>query len=78
LRKVVSVLIFTLPILNNVIINHFIFLKGILIELLPPPPKSSGCDFKQWIDDYMILKDINYVAWVKKNATMSKGASSKK
>jgi selenophosphate synthetase-related protein len=35
--------------------------------LFPPPPKPSGCDFKQWIDDYMIPKGIEYVAWVKKN-----------
>jgi hypothetical protein len=47
--------------------------------LFPPSPKLSGCDFKKWIDDYMIPKDIEYVTWVKKNkATMSKGGSSSK
>jgi hypothetical protein len=45
LRNVVSVLTFIVHI-NNVIINHFIFLKGDHIELFPPPPKPSGCDFK--------------------------------
>jgi hypothetical protein len=67
-----------LSIVNNVIINCFIFLKGIHVHLFPLPPKPPGCDFKQWIDDYMTSKDIEYVAWVKKNATMSKGASSNK
>jgi hypothetical protein len=67
-----------LHILNNVVINHFIFLKGIHAELFPPPPKPPGCDFKEWIDDYIILKHIEYVVWVKKNAAISKGASSSK
>jgi hypothetical protein len=45
--------------------------------LFPPPPKPLGCDFKQCLDDYMTPKDIEYVAWVKKNkAAMRKGASS--
>jgi hypothetical protein len=46
-----------LSIVNNVIINYFIFLKGVRIDLFPPPPKPSGCDFKQWIDDYMTPND---------------------
>jgi hypothetical protein len=47
--------------------------------LFPPPPKPSGCYFKQWIDDYIILKDIEYMAWVKKNkAAMRKGVLSNK
>jgi hypothetical protein len=40
-----------------------------------------GCDFKDWIDDYMTLKDMEYVAWVKSNeAAMRKynGESSSK
>jgi hypothetical protein len=54
-------------------------LKGVHAKLFPPPPKLPGCDFKQWIDDYMTPKDIEYVAWVKKNrAAMSKGRSSSK
>jgi hypothetical protein len=73
LRKIVSVLTFTLHILNLVVI------KGVCVMLFPPPPKPSGCDFKMWIDDYMTPKDIEYVAWVQKNrATMSKGGSSSK
>jgi hypothetical protein len=78
-RKVVSVLTFTFHILNIVVINRFIFLKGVRVTLFPPPPKPPGCDFKQWIDDYMTLKDIEYAMWVKKNkAAMRKGASSSK
>jgi hypothetical protein len=78
-QKVVSVVIFTLHILNLVVINRFIFLKGVHVMLFPPPPKLAGCDFKQWIDDYMTLNDIEYVAWVKKNRTaMGKGGSSSK
>jgi hypothetical protein len=47
--------------------------------LFPPPTKPPRCDFKQWIDDYMTPKDIEYMAWVKKNrADMGKGASSSK
>jgi hypothetical protein len=54
-------------------------LKGVHVELFPLPPKPPGCDFKQWIDDCMTVKDIEYVAWVKKNrAAMRKGASSSK
>jgi hydrogenase-4 membrane subunit HyfE len=37
----------TLLILNNVVINLFMSFKGVRVELFPPPPKSSGCDFKQ-------------------------------
>jgi hypothetical protein len=74
---VVSVVTFTLHILNLVVINRFIFLKGVHVTLFPPPPKPQGCDFKEWIDDYMTPKDIEYMTWVKKNrATMSKGGSS--
>jgi hypothetical protein len=65
-------------ILNNVVINHFIFLKGVHVELFPPPPKPSGCDFKQWINDYMTPSDEEYMVWVKKNSDMRKGASSSK
>jgi hypothetical protein len=46
--------------------------------LFPPPLKPLGCDFKQWIDDYMTSKDIEYMVWVKKNVVMSMGASSSK
>jgi hypothetical protein len=54
-------------------------LKGVHAELFPPPPKLPGCDFKQWIDDYMTLKDIDWVSWVKKNrVSMNKGGSSSK
>jgi hypothetical protein len=54
-------------------------LKGVHVELFPLPPKPPGCDFKQWIDDCMTVKDIEYVAWVKKNrAAMRKGVSSSK
>jgi hypothetical protein len=54
-------------------------LKGVRAVLLPPPPKPLGYDFKQWIDDYMTLKDIEWVVWVKKNrAAMTKGGSSSK
>jgi hypothetical protein len=78
-RKVVSVLTFTLYILNKVIINCFIFFKGVHVTLFPPPLKPPGCDFKEWIDDYMTPKDIEYVTWVKKNrADMSKGGSNSK
>jgi hypothetical protein len=42
--KVLSVSTSTLPILNDVIINRFIFLKGVHVELFPLPPKPSGCD----------------------------------
>jgi hypothetical protein len=38
------------------------------------PQKPPGCDAFLWIDDYMTLKDKEWVAWVKKNITiMSKG-----
>jgi hypothetical protein len=67
-----------LHILNNVFVNHFIFLKSVHVELFPPPPKLSECDLKQWIDDYMTTKDIKYMVWVKKNVVMSMGASSSK
>jgi hypothetical protein len=53
--KVVSVVTFTLYILNIVVINHF--LDRCSRYALPPPPKPSGCDFKQWIDEYMTPKD---------------------
>jgi hypothetical protein len=54
-------------------------LKGVHAELFPPPPKLLGYDYRQWIDDYMTPKDIEWVAWVKKNrATMSKGGSGSK
>jgi hypothetical protein len=53
-------------------------LKGVHIELFPPPSKPSGCDFKQWIDDYMTPSDEVYMTWVKKNSDMRKGASSSK
>jgi hypothetical protein len=52
--------------------------RGAHVELFSPPPKPSGCDFKQWIDNYMIVKDKEYVAWVKKCGSMRKGASSSK
>jgi hypothetical protein len=45
-RKVVLVLTFTLHILNIVVINRFIFVKGVRVTLFPPPPKPLGCDFK--------------------------------
>jgi hypothetical protein len=78
-RKVVSVLTFTFHILNIVVINRFIFLKGAHITLFPLPPKLSGCDFKQWINDYTTPKDIEYMKWVKKNkVAMRKGASNSK
>jgi hypothetical protein len=77
-HKVVSVLTFTVLVLNNVVIKYFISFKGVHIELFPPPPKMSRCDFKYWIDDYMNLKDEEYVAWVKKCGAMRKGASSNK
>jgi hypothetical protein len=67
-----------LPIVNIVIINCFIFLKGVRVDHFPPPPKPPGYDFKQWIDDYMTPKDIEYVAWVKQSAAMSKDVSSSK
>jgi hypothetical protein len=75
--KVVSVLTFIVSI-NNVIINRFIFLKGVCVELFPPPPNPSGCDFKQWIDDYMTPSNETFVVWVKKNGAMRKGVSSSK
>jgi hypothetical protein len=68
----------TVLILNNVTINLFISFKGVRIELFPPPPKLSGCDFKQWIDDYITVKDEEYVALVKKCGSMRKDASSNK
>jgi hypothetical protein len=40
-QKVVSVVTFTLHILNLVVINHFIFLKGVRVTLFPPPPKPQ-------------------------------------
>jgi hypothetical protein len=71
-RKIVC----TLHTVNNVIINRYIFLYGVRAELFPPPPKSSGCDFKEWIDDYMTLK---YMVWVKRNeAALRKHRSSSK
>jgi hypothetical protein len=77
-RKVLLVLTFTVHILNNVVINHFIILKGVRVELFPPTPKSTGSDFKQWIVDYKIPHDEEYVVWVKRNGAMRKGASSSK
>jgi hypothetical protein len=65
-------------VINNVIINYFIFLKGVRIELFPPPPKPSGCDFKWWIDNYITPSDEAYVAWIKKSGAMRKGASNSK
>jgi hypothetical protein len=55
--NVASIVTFTLYILNIIGINHFIFWKGVRVTLLPQPPKLSGCDFKQWIDDYMAPKN---------------------
>jgi hypothetical protein len=70
-RKIVSIVTLILHILNLVIIN--LFLNGVCVTLFPPPSKPSRCDFKQLIDDYMTPKDIEYVAWVKKNrVTMSR------
>jgi hypothetical protein len=66
----------TILILNNVVVNHFISFKGVRVELFPLPPKPSGCDFMQRIDDYMTVKDEEYVAWVNKCSAMRKGASS--
>jgi hypothetical protein len=40
-------------ILNNVACNHFLAFKSVLVEVFPPPPKPTECDFKKWIDDYM-------------------------
>jgi hypothetical protein len=66
-----------LHILNNVVSNCYIFLKGVHAELFPPPLKPSRCDFNEWIDDYMTPKGIEYVAWVKRNrVAMIKGGSS--
>jgi hypothetical protein len=76
--EVVSVWTFTWPIVTNVVINHFIFLKGVRVDLFPPPPNPLGCDFKQWIDDYMTPTDEEYVGCVKKNGAMRKGVSSSK
>jgi hypothetical protein len=56
--------------INNVVINHFIFVKGIHAELFSSPPKPPRCDFQQWIDDYMTSSDKAYVAWVKKSGAM--------
>jgi hypothetical protein len=68
-----------LHIVNNVVINRYIFLYGVHAKLFPPPPKLSGCDFKEWIDDYMTPKDIEYMAWVKGNkVVLRKGGSSSK
>jgi hypothetical protein len=79
LRKIVSILTFILHILNSGIINRLIFLKDVCVELFPPSLKPSGCDFKQWIDDYMTPKDVEYVAWVGTvRAAISKGGSSSK
>jgi hypothetical protein len=75
-RKVVSVLTLIVPIPSNVMINYFTCLKGVRVELFPLPPKLLGCDFKQWIDDYMTPRDEENVAWIKKNSAMRKGASS--
>jgi hypothetical protein len=66
------------PILNNVVLNCFIFLKGVHVDLFTSSPKPLGCDFMQSIDDYMTLKDEVYVLWVKKCRAMSKSASSSK
>jgi hypothetical protein len=74
--KVLSVSTSTVSFLNDVVINCFSYLKGVRVELFPPPPKPSGCDFKQWIDDYKTPCDEEYMAWVKKNGAMRKGASS--
>jgi hypothetical protein len=40
--------------------------------------KPSGYDFKQWIDDYMTLRDESYVAWIKEMGTTKRDASSSK
>jgi hypothetical protein len=54
-------------------------LKCVHDKLFPPPLKPPGCDFKEWIDDHVTPKDIEYVAWVKRNiAAMSKGVPSSK
>jgi hypothetical protein len=54
-------------------------LKGVHVTLFPPPPKLPGCDFKEWIDDYITPKDIEYMTWVKKNrAAMRNGGSNSK
>jgi hypothetical protein len=46
LGKVHSVSTSTMLILNDFMIKRFIFLKGVHVELFPPPPKPPGCDFK--------------------------------
>jgi hypothetical protein len=45
-RKVLSILTFIVHILNNVVMNCFIILNGVCVELFPPPPEPPGCDFK--------------------------------
>jgi hypothetical protein len=77
-HKVVSVFTLTMHILNNVVSNYFVFFKGVCVELFPLLPKPPVCDFKQWIDGYMTPHNEEYVAWVKKNGAMRKGASSGK
>jgi hypothetical protein len=76
--NVVSVFTCIMHILNNVVSNHFHVFKGVHVELFPPPAKPPGCDFKMWIDDFMTPHDEEYMAWVKKNGAMRKGASSSK
>jgi hypothetical protein len=53
-QKVVSILTFTVLILNNVASNFLISFKGVHVELFQAPPKPPGCDFKQWTDDYSL------------------------
>jgi hypothetical protein len=55
-----------------------LFSCSVLVELSPPPTKSSGCDLKQWIDDYMTPSDESYVEWLKKTDAMRRGASCNK
>jgi hypothetical protein len=59
-------------------VNHFIFLKGVRVELFPPPPKPPRCDFKQYIDDYMTPSDGTFMTWGKKNSAMGKDMPSSK
>jgi hypothetical protein len=42
-------------------INHFIFLNNVHVDIFPPPPKPPGYDFKQWIGDFMTTSDEEYV-----------------
>jgi succinate dehydrogenase flavin-adding protein (antitoxin of CptAB toxin-antitoxin module) len=67
-----------LLLLKYFVANYFISLKDVHVELFPQLSKLLGCDFKQWIDDYMTPKDEEYVSWVKKANAMRKGVSSSK